>query len=999
MTPPPSFSTPPQIPNITTSERPLVTTTVFAATTPENTPFVYHASTSTNPNLMICPAFVETNYEILESLLRERQRQISNEDLRTELEYSSEDYDEEREMEPRPEPRRLATLTLWLRSPRVRRQRERVVGFEDAPNREGNKRERNAEGIRPSEIEAREGHQPSTNMGGGNLPPNGTLLSHHAQPFIPSCLHIPTKLMAIHVNPYSQPSANLVYGQALNFPFQTQMGNPLAGGTFTYHTQEGYIPQAFTNNSVPSYNGLMHPTVTPSSSVTLFVCWIEDYPLPNRLKMPSQIGSYDGKGDLDNFLHLFEGAICMQKWLMPVACHMFTYTLKDSTRIWWNSQKTGSILNYEDLKAKFQSHFSQQKKFTKTHLAVHNIKQREGESTRAFITRYTDDTLQILGLHEEQHFRFCSLLENKKFGQVSLHGPSIHLKRSNGKDLYMGCSKKGKRIEDDSTLPRDKITNYSPIWSKVPERSSLQKANTFEQPPRFPGANWSEDKTRYCHFHEDYRHETNQCRELKHQIEEAVKSGQLAHLVKGAKEKKEKTTGTSSEERKKEEKKPILDKVYSSADPGHNQNVPLGRQVNRVYLDEGSSCEVIYEHYFLKLKPSIRSLQVDSYTPLVGFSGEQSWPLGEIPLEIRIGEGPIAITKRLTFVIVKSDSPHNLLLGRTAMQQMGIVVVHSLMSYKGFTALEVEELTKAGILREVKYQTWVSNPMVVKKDNGKWKLRVDFTNINKSCIREPHPLPTAEQKAEGLHKYRLKCFLDAYKGYHHIPIAEEDEEKNSIFYKRGGFLLQKTTLWPEKCRGHLSKAHRQSFRPPDGKKCKEEGVYSGLLITKQGIRVYPSKVPLKERRKDTPFHENSEKLYEWKDGSMDERSRRILLKNERILSVITNDSHTNKGRNSNNVPRKLRRNPELKYPELENLILVLMYAARKLRRASSSGGSGAGLMVVSPEGKEYTYAMRFAFETTNNEAEYEALLAGLRIAKEMEIRELIIFVDSHLVVN
>ncbi|GKC67369.1 hypothetical protein Tco_1099967, partial [Tanacetum coccineum] len=71
MTPPPGFSTPPQIPNITTSERPPVTTTVFAATTPENTPFAYHASTSTNPNLTISPAIVEANYEILESTLRE----------------------------------------------------------------------------------------------------------------------------------------------------------------------------------------------------------------------------------------------------------------------------------------------------------------------------------------------------------------------------------------------------------------------------------------------------------------------------------------------------------------------------------------------------------------------------------------------------------------------------------------------------------------------------------------------------------------------------------------------------------------------------------------------------------------------------------------------------------------------------------------------------------------------------------------------------------------
>ncbi|GKE03408.1 reverse transcriptase domain-containing protein [Tanacetum coccineum] len=67
--------------------------------------------------------------------------------------------------------------------------------------------------------------------------------------------------------------------------------------------------------------------------------------------------------------------------------------------------------------------------------------------------------------------------------------------------------------------------------------------------------------------------------------------------------------------------------------------------------------------------------------------------------------------------------------------------------------------------------------------------------------------------------------------------------------------------------------------------------------------------------------------------------------------------------------------------------------------ASSSDSSGAGLMLIDPEGKEYTYALRFKFETTNNEAEYEALLARLRIAQEMEIVNLAIFVDSQLLVN
>ncbi|GJU54011.1 reverse transcriptase domain-containing protein [Tanacetum coccineum] len=67
--------------------------------------------------------------------------------------------------------------------------------------------------------------------------------------------------------------------------------------------------------------------------------------------------------------------------------------------------------------------------------------------------------------------------------------------------------------------------------------------------------------------------------------------------------------------------------------------------------------------------------------------------------------------------------------------------------------------------------------------------------------------------------------------------------------------------------------------------------------------------------------------------------------------------------------------------------------------AASSNCSSAGLMLIDPEGKEYTYALRFEFETTNNEAAYEALLVGLRIAQEMEIVSLEIFIDSQLLVN
>ncbi|GJT85107.1 reverse transcriptase domain-containing protein [Tanacetum coccineum] len=104
---------------------------------------------------------------------------------------------------------------------------------------------------------------------------------------------------------------------------------------------------------------------------------------------------------------------------------------------------------------------------------------------------------------------------------------------------------------------------------------------------------------------------------------------------------------------------------------------------------------------------------------------------------------------------------------------------------------QVRELTKANILREVKYQTWVSNPVIVKKADGRWKLCIDFTDINKAYPKENHPLPVTELKIEDIHRYRFKCFLDAYKGYHQFPIAEKDEEKTAFYTREGVFCYKR----------------------------------------------------------------------------------------------------------------------------------------------------------------------------------------------------------------
>ncbi|GJW04951.1 reverse transcriptase domain-containing protein [Tanacetum coccineum] len=67
--------------------------------------------------------------------------------------------------------------------------------------------------------------------------------------------------------------------------------------------------------------------------------------------------------------------------------------------------------------------------------------------------------------------------------------------------------------------------------------------------------------------------------------------------------------------------------------------------------------------------------------------------------------------------------------------------------------------------------------------------------------------------------------------------------------------------------------------------------------------------------------------------------------------------------------------------------------------SSCTDGSGACLILTSPEGKEFTYALRFQFTASNNEAEYEALIVALRIATHMGVCNVHVSVDSKLVAN
>jgi hypothetical protein len=93
---------------------------------------------------------------------------------------------------------------------------------------------------------------------------------------------------------------------------------------------------------------------------------------------------------------------------------------------------------------------------------------------------------------------------------------------------------------------------------------------------------------------------------------------------------------------------------------------------------------------------------------------------------------------------------------------------------------ELRKLLEAGFIKEVFHPTWLANPVLVKKKNGKWRMCVDYTSLNKACPKVPFPLPRIDQIVDSTAGCELLCFLDAYSGYHQIKMKESDKLATSF---------------------------------------------------------------------------------------------------------------------------------------------------------------------------------------------------------------------------
>lgn len=103
---------------------------------------------------------------------------------------------------------------------------------------------------------------------------------------------------------------------------------------------------------------------------------------------------------------------------------------------------------------------------------------------------------------------------------------------------------------------------------------------------------------------------------------------------------------------------------------------------------------------------------------------------------------------------------------------------------------EVNKLLAANFIREVHYPEWLANVVMVKKANRKWRMCVDFTDLNQACPKDSFPLPRIDQLVDSTAGHKLLTFMDAFSRYNQVQMAEEDQEKTAFITSQGPYCYQ-----------------------------------------------------------------------------------------------------------------------------------------------------------------------------------------------------------------
>ncbi|GJY77512.1 reverse transcriptase domain-containing protein [Tanacetum coccineum] len=381
------------------------------------------------------------------------------------------------------------------------------------------------------------------------------------------------------------------------------------------------------------------------------------------------VGHWNGKVKKAQASDEDDLAVLVERRAMPTWCHMFNSTLIGAARVWFDELPPESIDVYKDLKAAFLAYFIQQKKYFKDPVEIHNIKQRDGETIEEFMERFKVETgrmkgaLESMGLNNPLHpfypifLRILCMGFNKPWNrQNALNEMSQRNMEERNDRHHCLYTRRGRRCWQkemsrimESTGPvkaaRFKAevdfrgqpregrgpSRFTPL-TRTPKEILAAEARRFKPPPPMVTPVEKRSINKFCDFHHDKGHSTDECMQLKKQIEELVRAGKLSHLIKEIKQGRKKEVPAKDKpmaiymiqlwhrmtrQKVTQSFKRVSEITFLSLTTSSRTERPLvieaeigGHMIHRMYVDGGSSTEVLYEHCFNRLRSKIKNQMV-----------------------------------------------------------------------------------------------------------------------------------------------------------------------------------------------------------------------------------------------------------------------------------------------------------------------------------------------------------------------------------------------------
>nr|GEV39652.1 reverse transcriptase domain-containing protein [Tanacetum cinerariifolium] len=293
---------------------------------------------------------------------------------------------------------------------------------------------------------------------------------------------------------------------------------------------------------------------------------------------------------------------------------------------------------------------------------------------------------------------------------------------------------------------------------------------------------------------------------------------------------------------------------------------------------------------------------------------------------------------------------------------------------------EVQKIVEVGIMREVYYDDWLSKPVMVKKHDGSWRMCVDFTDLNKACPQDCYPLLEIDWKVESLcgYPWTLTKATTRYSWQNRTKrkqlstLDKGQIDQNIEVYVED--LVVKSYTEAEMLRDidETFRTLQKINMKLNPKKCTfgvAEGVFLGYVVTPDGIKPCPDKTSAVLQLPSSRTIKEVKSL----NGKLASLNRFLPKSAEKTAAKI--ECHAR--RTQYHVPAKnvgQRTDPG-----------GISYRNARRKLTSHASGRNSTRAVDTLHG--------WLIMSSNNEAEYEALIAGLRIAAQMGVQNVHVLVE------